>query len=123
MKITKELGRKGEEIAKDYLTRNNYCIIECNYLKRCGEIDVIVKKDNTVVFVEVKARFVNNVHKDLLELPEVTVSRTKIKKIRTTALEFIKEKKLSPDGRYRFDVISIVVEKGMEKIKHMKYAF
>lgn len=122
MKESKSLGIRGEALAKVYLTNRGYRIIECNYLKRCGEIDIIAQKDGIIVFIEVKTRIIKNNFR-LLESPEASVSRIKIKKIKATALEFIREMKLSPDESYRFDVVSVTISEGMEKIKHMKYAF
>jgi putative endonuclease len=48
-------GKLGEAIAEKYLRDKGYSIIERNYRQRCGEIDIIAKKDNVVHFVEVKA--------------------------------------------------------------------
>jgi putative endonuclease len=118
----KRRGDKGEDIAVHYLTNGGYQVIDRNYLKREGEIDIIAKKDSIIIFIEVKTRFIKN-EDDLLEPPEATISNSKIAKIRKTATAFMKEKKLSPDREYRCDVISIVVNKKKAKIKHIKYAF
>lgn len=48
-------GKLGEAIAEKYLRSKGYSIIERNYRKKCGEIDIIAKKDKVVHFVEVKA--------------------------------------------------------------------
>lgn len=115
-------GNKGEDIAVHYLTNKGYHVIERNYLKREGEIDIIAQKDSIMIFIEVKSRFIKQ-GDNLLEPPESTISNSKIAKLRKTITAFIKEKKLSPDGEYRCDVISIIVNKSKAKIKHIKYAF
>ena len=48
-------GKLGEAIAEKYLRSVGYSIIERNYRQKCGEIDIVAKKDNTLHFVEVKA--------------------------------------------------------------------
>lgn len=50
------LGKIGENIAAGYLQKNGYRIIERNYYKRAGEIDIIAIDKDTLVFVEVKTR-------------------------------------------------------------------
>ena len=52
----KELGNKGEGVAVDYLKANGFKVIERNFRCRMGEIDVVVKKDGELFFVEVKTR-------------------------------------------------------------------
>ncbi len=49
-------GKKGEDIAVAYLKSNGYRIVERNYKCLFGEIDIVAKDGNTVVFVEVKSR-------------------------------------------------------------------
>lgn len=50
------IGRVGEEIAEKYLIENGYKIIERNFSCKQGEIDIIAKEKNEVVFIEVKTR-------------------------------------------------------------------
>ena len=51
---TREIGNMGEDIAEQYLLRNGYNVIQRNYWRKWGELDLIVKKDHMIVFVEVK---------------------------------------------------------------------
>lgn len=62
-----KLGALGEDIACKYLENNGYRVIERNYLKKWGEIDIIAKKGNKIHFVEVKA-----VSRDLPDVTHVT---------------------------------------------------
>ena len=55
----KELGARGEELAVRYLKNRGYRILERNYRIKLGEIDIIARDRNTLVFVEVKARSSN----------------------------------------------------------------
>lgn len=51
-----ELGKKGEQLVMAYLEKEGYSIITHNYQKKMGEIDIIIKKQNIIAFVEVKLR-------------------------------------------------------------------
>ena len=54
--IKKEFGNTGEDIATEYLEKQGYIILERNFYCKQGEIDIIAKDKNEVVFVEVKSR-------------------------------------------------------------------
>lgn len=56
MKTTTETGRAGEEYTAAFLEKNGYIILERNYKVRGGEIDIIARKDDYIVFCEVKTR-------------------------------------------------------------------
>jgi putative endonuclease len=56
MFIPNAIARLGEEIAAKYLTKKGYQIIDCNFRKGYGEIDIVSVRDNVLVFVEVKTR-------------------------------------------------------------------
>jgi putative endonuclease len=51
-----ELGKKGEQLAIDFLIKNEYKILEKNYRYLKAEVDIIAQKENTLVVVEVKTR-------------------------------------------------------------------
>ena len=50
------LGRMGEELARRHLVAAGYSVLEANYRGKTGEIDLIVRKDGTIVFVEVRTK-------------------------------------------------------------------
>ena len=56
----KKLGDTGENIAEKYLKRNGYYILGRNYKNRYGEIDIIAKEDDILVFIEVKTKLNNS---------------------------------------------------------------
>jgi putative endonuclease len=56
MKISNPVGKKGEDVAADYVHKKGYHLIEMNYRKNYTEIDLIATKDNTLIFFEVKTR-------------------------------------------------------------------
>src|SRR5438270_512119 len=56
MKISNPIGKKGEEIAVLYLKKKGYKIIELNFRKHYGEVDIIAIYNQTLIFIEVKTR-------------------------------------------------------------------
>ncbi|MCL5746990.1 MAG: YraN family protein [Patescibacteria group bacterium] len=56
MRIVNPIARKGEDVAADYLKNHGYKLIERNFRKGYGEIDIVAVKGKTLVFVEVKTR-------------------------------------------------------------------
>lgn len=107
-----EIGQKGENIATRYLRLRLYKILERNYRRKTGEIDIIAKKGGYIIFIEVKYR--NNTNKGL---PREAVTLFKQRQIKRTAEMYILENKL--DCNMRFDVIEILGK----KVEHIKNAF
>lgn len=94
-------GRRGEQIAIEFLKNNGYCILERNYRNRIGEIDIIAQDDQTICFVEVRTRQTDHFG-DGFE----SITPLKQQKISKVALSYLKSKSLL-DGNARFDVIAI----------------
>ncbi|MGD0977266.1 MAG: YraN family protein [Minisyncoccia bacterium] len=127
---TKELGNLAENLAGRYLESQGYEIIERNYRKPWGEIDIIVFKDDVCVFVEVKANsreFAGNFN------PELRVDEKKLAKIIKTAELYMASEavRTSHDwpphskvecGGWQVDVVSVTFIKSEHKakIKHFK---
>jgi len=101
-----------ERVAAFYLLLKGYKILGFNYRTRFGEIDIICRDGETIVFVEVKYR-----KSERFGSAEEFVTEKKIERIIKTARQFISEKRL--EGTFRFDVVAI---NGF-KIKHIKNAF
>lgn len=108
-------GNYGEKIARDYLISNKYFILESNFKNNLGEIDIISKKENTIVFVEVKSR--SNIN---YGYPYEAVNLRKQNKIIKVAKSYIKNKSLK-DSQFRFDVIEVYLSN--KKINHIENAF
>ncbi len=94
-------GKKGEDIAVAYLKSRGYQIIERNYRCPLGEIDVVARDRDTIVFVEVKSR-----KSQEFGDPQLAVVKGKQKKISRISLMYLKEKNLYPCDA-RFDVVAI----------------
>ena len=111
--LTTDIGKKHEDEAVNFLKKLNYEIIEQNFkLLPIGEIDIIAKDKDTIVFVEVKYRKNN-----LFGAPSQFVNKSKQQKVTRTALCYLKKNKIKSD--IRFDVISIC----QNEIEHIKNAF
>ncbi len=109
----REVGKKYELKAINYLKNKNYEILNHQFRCKIGEIDIICYKNNVIIFVEVKYRKnINNGY------PREAVNFVKQSKIRKVAEYYIlKNKVVNKD--FRFDVIEIIGE----EIEHLKNAF
>jgi putative endonuclease len=97
----KTTGNQGESLAINFLEKKGYEILTRNFLIKGGEIDIIAKDKDILVFVEVKARYS---HK--YGLPIESITYFKIKSLKKTALFYIQ--KIGWGFKpYRFDLVSI----------------
>ena len=120
-KESKELGKKGEDLAVDLLIKKNYTIIERNYtFENKGEIDIVAKDPETgfLVFVEVKTRGNLNYGE-----PEYGITKNKMRQVKKMAELYLYEKKIE-EIECRFDVVAVLLQ-GMQKplINHYIDAF
>jgi len=111
-----ELGKIGEQLATEYLTKKGYEIIERNFTFNKAEIDIIAKKKNTLTVVEVKTR-----NSDYFGDPQEFVTPNKIKLMVKAANEYVVSNDL--DIEVRFDIIAVLKNKSDEQIEHYKNAF
>lgn len=108
-KRNRKFGDWGERLAEDFLRRHGYEILDKNYQKRCGEIDLICQKDDILHFVEVKTRTIASTQ--VFGPPEEAVTRAKQRKIIQTAFTFLAEKDYERNKNWQIDVISIIYYK------------
>lgn len=111
-----ELGKKGEKIAREYLEKNRYIILEVNWRYHHKEIDIIACNRNTLVIVEVKTR-----SGDYFQQPEEAVSLQKQKFLIEAAEAYILENDI--DLEARLDILSIVIKNNEVKIRHIENAY
>lgn len=101
-----QLGQTGEELAADYLMKQGYTILHHNWnLHRGCELDLVVRKDGELRFVEVKTR-----HRvsDVFGRPEQAVDWHKIKHIQAAIAYYVAYYKIDPATPLHMDVIGIV---------------
>ena len=108
-------GKNGENIARTYLKKQGYKIIDSNYKTKIGEIDIIAIKDKILTFVEVKSRY-----DDTYGRPSEAVNTYKAKKIRDVATIFLMSNDIAYEG-ISFDIIEVFLSS--EEINHIKSAF
>ena len=103
-----ELGKRGEEMACDFLREKGYLILEKNYRTRYGEIDIVAEKEGTVVFVEVKTRATGT-----FGWPEEAIDARKQHKLALTAEHYLAVHHLY-NKNYQIDSVGIVFGNGGE---------
>jgi putative endonuclease len=91
----------GEKLAREFLKKRGYKIIETNYRCPRGEIDIVVRKKDCLVFVEVRS-------KKSLEFgtPEESVTRIKRRHLKNTALHYLQNHRGLPEA-WRIDMVAV----------------
>ena len=116
MRIVNPLAKKGEDMATAYLKKKGYQIVERNFRRGYGEIDIIAVKDNTLVFIEVKTRTSNK-----FGSPLEAITPWKLASLTKTAQFYKVLHPHFPDSM-RIDAIAIYInqQSGKEEIEHSK---
>ena len=110
-------GLLGEELAAVYLKHAGYQIVEKNYRCPLGEVDIVARDGESLVFVEVKSR-----RSDKFGVPQLAVGAKKQEKLSKIALYYLKEKRLH--GRQaRFDVVAVRILSEGNRVELIKNAF
>jgi putative endonuclease len=108
-----EEGRAAEEAARAHLESKGFALLQANYRTKLGEVDLVMKDDDAVVFVEVRRR-----KSAAYGRPEETVRSRKQGRVIKAAIEFIKENNLA-GVPLRCDVVSVTPD----GLTHFKNAF
>lgn len=109
------IGNFGEKIAREYILTKNYDILDLNYLTKMGEIDIIAKDKDIIVFIEVKTRK-NAKYGYAYE----SVNWNKQRKIKNTSTVYLLRNNLN-NVQIRYDIIEIYTDN--KKINHIENAF
>ncbi len=111
-----ELGVAGENLAEHHLVAKGYEIVARNYRWKHAEIDIICRKNNQLVVVEVKTRNSNALGK-----PYEAVSIAKQRQVIRVANEYVNQYEIDDD--VRFDIVSIVLNQNRMEVEHIEDAF
>jgi len=111
-----KIGKFGQDLSAEFLQKRGCQIIDHNFYTRLGEIDLIARDKNQLVFVEVKTRLGHN-----FGLPEEALNSDKAKKMKEAASEYLMQNNINSDN-YRFDLIAVEINKRDKKaqIRHYK---
>ncbi len=120
MTVTKrsQFGFFAEDLAVEFLIKRGHELIDRNYRKPWGEIDIITKDGDVLCFVEVKASKESHPGFE----PELRAGEKKMHKVVRSAQIYLANKKYGPEQEWRIDLITIVLDrkKGVAKIRHFK---
>ena len=114
---TQAFGELGERIAERWLARRGWRVVHRRYRFGHRDIDLVVERDGTVAFVEVKAR-----SGDRFGDPVEAVNWRKRKELERSAMTWITRHGRS-DESYRFDVVGILVQGRRVRVRHVENAF
>ena len=108
---TKEIGNIGEGIACKFLIKNNFTIVERNYLKKWGEIDIVATKDRALYFFEVKSMTVKRngwegMSRDRFRAEE-NVHIQKQRRLKRAIGSYLAERRYGPDTEFLFSVVVV----------------
>ena len=116
MNYRQTIGKFGERLAKNYLIKHGYRILNCNLKLSFTEIDMVAKKEKIMIFIEVRTRI-----SKIYGPAEESFTPKKMNNFKK-AIELFLEKKDFKDNDFRADLITIDIDKtrGLAKIKHYK---
>lgn len=108
------VGRIGEDIAVKHLENKGFTVIERNYLKKYGEIDIITQKDDIIHFIEVKSvSYESNPNVSCVTpdsyRPEDNIHAQKLKRLSRTIQAYLLSKHRNEDPVWVFDVITVKI--------------
>lgn len=117
MYIKQKIGKLGEDIATDFLIEKGYIILDRNFECRQGELDIIAKDKDEIVFIEVKTRTSNK-----YGAPSEAVNKIKQKHMLQSIKYYLYIKGLR-EKFIRIDVIEVYIKGNIVKVNHIKQAF
>lgn len=111
-----ELGKKGEELAVEFLLNEGYKILDRNWTFQKAEIDIIAQKENILAVIEVKTRSSSD-----FGLPQDFVKSKKIQLLIKAVNAYINDREI--DFEIRFDIIAVQKNGESFAIEHLTDAF
>lgn len=112
----KEVGKLGEDVAERFLVKKGFEIIERNYLRKWGEIDIVAKNKGITRFIEVKTVSRENLMDVTRETfgfgyrPAENVHPEKLRRMSNVIRTYCSEKGIR-DGNWQFDVVTILLDR------------
>lgn len=118
---TQKIGEIGENIAEKFLVKQNFSILERNYTKKWGEIDIIAEKKNKLYFIEVKSvsrdfDFVSRATMDEYR-PEDNMHPWKLKRLSRTIQTYLLHKKIGDEKEWQVDLLVVFLDLNSKKAR------
>ncbi|MFA5023098.1 MAG: YraN family protein [Candidatus Paceibacterota bacterium] len=119
------IGQIGEDEAVKYLKNKGFSILDRNYRKPWGELDIVAQNGAVLYFVEVKT--VTRLPREALAKwgddyePEDNIHPWKIKRLSRAIQTYLLEKKIDDEADYQIDSISVYLEKGTDRLLKIEY--
>jgi len=118
MRAKDAVGAYGERVAVAYLIEAGMAVLDRNWRGQSGELDIIARDRDTLVFCEVKTR-----RSQRYGVPEEAIRPAKVRRIRRLAAQWLAMTRLRPP-EVRFDVISVLPQPtGAAHLRHLRGAF
>lgn len=111
------IGERGEAVAVQFLQRAGYLIVARNYHTRDGEIDIIARDEESLVFVEVKSTRMNTFGE-----PQTWVDERKQRRIGRAAEKYLRDNAIE-ECDCRFDIVTVDFSKNPPRVEHTSDAF
>ena len=108
---TQKTGEIGENIAVKFLVKHGFSILERNYTKKWGEIDIVAEKDSKLYFIEVKSVSCETLSPEVIDKyrPEENMHAWKIKRLARAIQTYILSKKLD-EGEWQVDLLVVFLD-------------
>lgn len=119
-KLGSKVGRIGEDTACVFLMKRGFSIVDRNYWKKWGEIDIVAERDGVTRFIEVKSvsrESLDDVSDETGHRPEDNVHPMKLKRMRRVIQTYLAEKGIGEEGRWQSDVAAVYLDHANKKAK------
>jgi putative endonuclease len=119
---TQRIGEIGENIACKFLMKHGFLILDRNYTKKWGELDIVAKKKNKIYFIEVKSvsrETLNDVNRETSNnyRPEENMHPWKMKRMSRTIQTYLLYKKIPDDMEWQVDLLVVYLDINNKKAK------
>ncbi|UJH90458.1 YraN family protein [Antarcticibacterium sp. 1MA-6-2] len=111
-----ELGKKGEDLAVEFLLKKGYEIVARNFIYQKAEVDIIARKDSILAIVEVKTRSTPDFGN-----PQEFLKGRQIQRLVKAVDHFVTANEM--DVEVRFDIVAIIKNKSGTRLEHLEDAF
>lgn len=107
-----EIGKIGENIARSFLVKHGFSILDTNYRTKYGEIDIIAEKDSKLKFIEVKSIKVKDFSNlsSISILPEDNLTKEKYRKILISLETYLNHKNVTQETKYQIDLACVYIK-------------